>query len=124
MKAIFVLCVALALAGCGTTKALVKGVDNPVTAEDMYKVEQGAIVVASALNTYRTACVRKQIDQRCRDVIVQIQSYTRPAAAMLPRLRAYVRNNDRINAVNAYNTIIGLMADARNVAVANGVAIQ
>lgn len=116
------LALALALGGCATAK-LVVGVDNPVTVERMYQVEQVAVVLASGLNSYRSLCVRKVIDQRCRDVIVQLQSFTRPAAKQLVTLRAYFKANDKLNAINAYNTLVQLLADARSVAVTNGVAI-
>jgi len=123
MKAILALVLVLTLGGCKYLEPVVKGVENPVTTKDLYNVEQTMVIVASGLNTYRNLCVKKLIDQKCRDVIVQIQSFTRPAGAMLPRLRVYVKTNDRINAINAYNTLVGLIADARAVAQSNGVAV-
>lgn len=114
----------LLLANCSTTRIITASVENPVTAEKMYQVEQAAIVVISGLNTYKDLCVKRLIDQKCRSVVVQIQSFTRPAAGQLVTLRRYFRNNDRLNAIGAYNTLIQLMADARAVAVANGVVIQ
>lgn len=127
MRKIFALVLlAPLLAGCNwqTIKTAVVGVRNPVTIEQMYRVEQTAIVVTSALNAYRNLCVQKLIDQKCRDVIIQAQSFTKPAAQYLVTLRTYFRNNDTINAINAYNVLTQLLADARAVAVANGVAIQ
>lgn len=121
-KLLVVIGLALALSGCKYLEPIT-GVDNPVTAKDLYAVEQVMVATVAGLNTYRNACVRKQIDQRCRDVIVQVQSFTKPAAAILPRLRTYVKTNDKINAVNAYNLIVGLLADARAVAKTNGVVV-
>lgn len=115
-----ILALVLALGGC----AVLKSVQNPVTAEDMYRVEQAAVVIVSGLNTYRALCVKGQIDQKCRNVIVQLQSFTRPAQRQLVTLRAYFKNNDRLNAINAYNTLVQLMADARAVAQASGVPLQ
>lgn len=124
MKKIIALALVLALAGCANLRTIVKGVDNPVTAEDMYRVEQTMVVIASGLNTYRSLCVQKVIDQKCRDVIVQLQSFTKPAAKQLVTLRAYFKTNDKLNAINAYNTLVKLVADARAVAQANGVPVQ
>ena len=90
----------------------------------MYQIEQAMVVTTAGLNTYKSLCVQKVIDQKCRDVIVQLQSFTRPAQKQLVTLRAYFKNNDTLNAINAYNAVVQLLADARSVAVANGVAIQ
>ena len=123
MKVFLIAVLALALAGCSTTKTLVKGVDNPVTLEDLYRVEQAAVILASGLNAYRTLCLAKKIDQKCRDVIVQAQSFTRPAGRYLVTLRTYFKNNDRLNAINAYNVLVQLLSDAQAVAKTNGVAL-
>jgi hypothetical protein len=123
MKTILALVLVLTLGGCKYLEPITRDVANPVTTKDLYNVEQTMVIVASALNTYKGLCVRKQIDQKCRDVIIQAQSFTRPAAAMLPRLRVYVKTNDRLNAINAYNTLVGLIADARSVAQTNGVSV-
>lgn len=123
IRLLAILVLGLSLSGCLAHK-IVAGVDNPVTPQMMYNVEQTAVVVVSSLNTYRTLCVQKVIDQKCRDTIIQLQSFTRPAAKQLVTLRAYFRNNDRLNAINAYNTLVALLADARAVALTNGVAVQ
>lgn len=124
MRTIAVLVLAIALAGCGTTRTLVKGVANPVTTEDMYRVEQTAVLVVAGLNAYRDVCERGLISAKCRDTVVQLQSFTRPAAAALRSLRIYFKNNDRLNAINSYNTLVQLLADVRAVAQANGVPTQ
>jgi hypothetical protein len=112
------------LAGCfQTTSLAISGVDNPVTVERMYQVEQVAVALVSGLNTYRTACLQKLAGDRCRDVIIQMQSFTKPAQRQLVTLRVYFRNNDKLNAINAYNTLVQLLADARAVASSNGVAV-
>ena len=123
MKAILVLVLGLALAGCSTVRTAVVGIDNPVTIERMYQVEQAAIVVVAALNTYKSLCANGSIPARCREVVAQMQSFTRPAAATLANLRTYFRNNDQLNAINAYKTLVQLLADARSVASMNGVIL-
>jgi len=112
MRILAMLVLGLALAGCSTSRLALVGVDNPVTAERMYQVEQAAIVVVSGLNTYRTLCVNGTIPAKCKDVIIQLQSFTRPAAKQLVTLRAYFKANDKLNAINSYNTLIQLLADA------------
>lgn len=118
------LALALALSGCTAYRVATASVKNPVTVERMYQIEQAMVVTTAGLNTYKSLCVQKVIDQKCRDVIVQLQSFTRPAQKQLVTLRAYFKNNDTLNAINAYNAVVQLLADARSVAVANGVAIQ
>lgn len=121
---VLVLALALALGACSTyVRPALTGVNNPVTVQHMYQVEQTMIAVVSGLNTYRSLCVQKVIDQKCRVVIVQLQSFTRPAQRQLVTLRTYFKANDRLNAINAYNTIVQLLADARAVAKTNGVAV-
>lgn len=125
MRAFFLIVLfALTLSGCAATKIITASVENPVTVERMYQVEQVAVVLATGLNAYRGLCIRKEIDQKCRDVIIQLQSFTRPAQKQLVTLRAYFKANDKLNAINAYNTLVQLLADAKSVATENGVSLQ
>jgi hypothetical protein len=124
MRIFAIALMALSLAGCTAARIVTASVDNPVTIEKMYQVEQGAVIIAATLNAYRDLCIQKVIDQKCRKVIVEIQAYTIPARQQLVTLRAYFRANDKLNAINAYNVLTRLLADARSVATKNGITVQ
>lgn len=122
------LALALALGGCAKLQQIESaiqlgqaGVANPVTPERLAAAENGAIVVFAGLNAYKRSCVDLLLPQSCRGVIASIQTYTRQIPGPLAKLRVWVRANDQINAVTAYNTIVGLIADARSIAAANNV---
>lgn len=118
---------AFSLAGCAGQSIFHGGpsitatISNPVTPTMLYEVENAITVAFVGLNTYKRACVAKTIDQSCRGVIQKLQVYTRKLPPVLKNLRAFVRNNDQINAITAYNTIRQLLSDFQGVALASGV---
>lgn len=126
-----VLVLVLVLGGCAPQLAALKtavelgsaGVSNPVTPERLATVEQGAIVVFAGLNAYRRSCMELLLPQSCRKTIASIQVYTRQIPVPLRKLRTFVRQNDQINAVVVYNTLVGLLTDAKAIAAANNVPI-
>lgn len=124
MRILAIALIALSLSGCTAARIVTASVDNPVTTEKMYQVEQGAVVIAAGLNAYRDLCIQKVIDQKCRKAIVEIQAYTIPLRRQLVTLRAYFKANDKLNAINAYNVLTQLLADARKAAVKNGIVVQ
>lgn len=120
-----VFALALSLGGCASigplTPFFTTGVTNPVTPDMVYRTEQTMIIAVSGLNAYKQACVAKSIPRTCRDVVVKLQTYTRPAAQAIKDLRAAVRANDQVNAVLAFNLVNKLMDDFRSTAVVAGV---
>lgn len=126
-KAILGLVLALGLAGCQTTgigNLFTLGVvGTPITADQLYAVENGAIIAFAGLKAYRSACVAKAINQTCRGAIAQVQVYTRRLPGALVQLRAAVKAGDNVNAVTAYNLATQLLTNAKATAVANGVAM-
>lgn len=126
MRKLFVVfALALSLGGCANLGSILNfattGVSNPVTPEMVYRTEQTMIIAVSGLNAYKQACIAKTIAQTCRDVIVKLQTYTRPAAQAIKDLRAAVRANDQVNAIAAFNLVNKLMDDFKSTAVVNGV---
>lgn len=124
-RLILVLTLALGLAGCASLQnaytIATASVTNPVTPKMLYQAEQGLVAVAEGMLVYKNSCVRKLIDQSCRAVIAQIQTYTRQAKPLLASLRGFVRSNDQINAVAVYNELQDIVAKVNAVRVANGV---
>ncbi len=119
-KFILVVILAAGLGGCEQLSMILDAVpkvtasvNNPVTKDMLNTVENGSIVVFAGLKAYKKACVELAVPQSCRGTIQKIQVYTRKLAVILPELRAFVRNNDQVNAVMAYNAIVGLIADLK-----------
>lgn len=94
---------------------------NPVTPTMLYDMENGAIIAFAALNAYRRTCVEGTIPPSCKDVIRKIQVYTRQIPPYLKQLRVFVRTNDQVNAILIYNTVSGLITNARAEAAKNNV---
>ena len=132
-KTIVVLTLALGLSGCASlgkvgenvlglpSGVLTTSINNPVTPAMLYEVENGMVIAVSGLLAYRNACAAGTIPPSCRPIIAKLQTYTRAARPVLVRLRAFVRNNDQVNAVIAFNSVRGLIDDFKATAIANGV---
>lgn len=116
-KLVLAVALALGLTGCAEFKRAVEiatiSVANPVTKEMLYDVENSAIVLFSTLNVYRRACLARRIAQTCLQRIEDIQQYTRQVPYYLGQLRVFVKQNDQVNAKVAYNTVVNLITDAR-----------
>lgn len=120
-KFVFAALLGFTLCGCAPLQAvldiapkLTASVNNPVTKDMLNNVENGAIVAVAALGAYKKACVELAIPQSCRGTIQSIQVYTRKLEKILPELRAFVKNNDQVNAAIAYNTVTNLIADFKS----------
>jgi hypothetical protein len=53
--------------------------------------------------------------------VQRLQVYTRQAAPVIKDLRRFVRTNDQVNAIAAYNLVSGLLDSFKSTAVASGV---
>jgi len=127
---LIVFILAMPLGGCLTFQDIsnvanvaTASVSNPVTKENLKAVEDGATVTFAALGAYKRVCVSRTIDQSCRTVIQKLQVYTRKLPPLLVSLRAFIRDNDQINAVIVYNTIKQLVSDFKSVASSNNVPL-
>jgi hypothetical protein len=121
----------VSLAGCVTLQdipnaitAFTTGVKNPVSKEALYDFENGLIVAFAGLNAYKKSCSEGAIPSSCKDVIKQLQVYTRQIPAALKDVRNFVKNNDMVNAQIAYDTARSLYTDFVAVATANNVKVQ
>ena len=119
-KFILVVVLAVSLGGCEQLSMILDAVpkvtasvNNPVTKDMLNTVENGAIVVFAGLKAYKKACVELAVPQSCRGTIEKIKVYTKKLEIILPQLRAFVKDNDQVNAVMAYNAIVGLIADLK-----------
>lgn len=121
MRKLAILLFALTLGACSTVGVVTQSYDNPITRERLYQLENSLILAVSAANSYKRLCAKQLINERCRVVIAKLQSFTRPAAKALPRLRTFVRTNDQINAIVLYREISGYISDFKSAAAAEGV---
>lgn len=117
---------AISLGGCATVKNLTNGLTSdyskPITREMLYNVENGSVVIFAGLNAYKKACVEKLVGANCRAVVIAIQKQSRKLPPLLAGLRSFVKSDDRINAVTAYNTIMDIINEVKAIAKANNIS--
>lgn len=102
---------------------LTTSVQNPVTREHLFRLENGLIVGVTALQTYKNQCENGNLASSCIQVVATMQAYVRRARPLLRQLRTFVRKNDQVNARVVFTTIQSLITEFRGVAAANGVVI-
>lgn len=129
-KIIFVIALSLSIAGCAQLQTLqnvahfaTAAINNPVTPAMEAQIELGFDTAVQLLLTYRRACLRGQADVNCRQNIEIIQPYTIQAKPVIARLRSFVDNNDQVNAVVAYNQLLGLYGGLKTSAAAVGMNV-
>lgn len=129
-KIVFALVITLGLGGCAQLQTALqvaslatKTIDNPVTTDDLYHVEQGVLIAFTALQTYKSSCAKGLVDVNCKTNVAAIQAYTRLIPPLLTQLRGFVKANDQINAGVIYNQITLLITNVRAEAAKRNVAI-
>lgn len=129
-KIIFVLALSLSIGGCAQLQTLqniahfaTATVSNPVTKEMEAQIELGFDAALQVLLTYRRSCIAGTADVNCRRNIEIIQPYTIQAKPLIARLRSFVDNNDQVNAVVAYNQLVGLYGNLKTSAGAVGMNV-
>jgi len=124
------LAIVLVLGGCAQLQTLqniahfaTATVNNPVTPAMEAQIELGFDAAVQILLTYRRACIRGEADVNCRQNIEIIQPYTREAKPLIARLRSFVDSNDQVNAVVAYNQLVGLYGSLKTSAASVGMNV-
>lgn len=131
MRNIFLsLMLALSLAGCATFKNIETAVQlgtasiaNPVTPTRLSQMENATILVFTGLNTWKASCAKGLIPPSCKNQIFTVQIYTRQIPPFLIRLRAFVKNNDQVNAVVVFNQLVDTISAIKAQAAASGQTI-
>jgi PBP1b-binding outer membrane lipoprotein LpoB len=129
MKKLFlVIGLALALAGCTELKIAGQAISlaqktaaNPVTKDDLAKVELSADTLVKGLLAYKRACAANAVDKNCRSNVAAIQQYTIQVPPYIAQLRSFVKNDDQINATVAYNELMTLYTNVKATATNLGV---
>lgn len=106
---------AMALSACGTLQVLTSSTSNPITRDRLDQIEAVVQVGFAGLNTYRRSCLGGFADVHCRANVRAIQVYTRQVPPLLTQLRAFVKNNDQVNAVVVYQQLTQLLDKAKGV---------
>lgn len=131
-KIAVVLVLSFSLGGCASLQkidAIVSGlgtsvsIANPVTQDRLNQLENVAILVFTALNGWKQACVSGSIPSSCKSQIAAVQVYTRQIPPYLNQLRVFVKSNDQINAVSVFNSVSNLINTAKAQAAASGVTL-
>lgn len=129
-KVALVFLLSFSVAGCTTVNPVglwntaTASMQNPVSKQTLYNFENGMIVAFAGLNAYKRTCVSGAIPASCKQVIANLQVYTRKIPGVLMQVRAFVKNNDQVNAITAFNTAKGLLAEFKSVAAVNNVKVQ
>lgn len=126
-KIILAIILTLSLAGCATFKNIETAIQlgtasiaNPVTSTRLNQMENATILVFAGLNAWKASCVKGLIPPSCKDQIFTVQVYTRQIPPYLTRLRAFVKNNDQVNAIIVFNQVIDTISAIKAQAAASG----
>jgi hypothetical protein len=98
-----------------------KTASNPVTRDDLAKMEVAADGVAKVLLAYKRSCAANAVDKNCRTNVAAIQQYTRQVPPYLMQLRSFVKQNDQINASVVYNQLATLFTNMKATATSLGI---
>lgn len=98
-------------------------VANPITKQRLYQMESAVTIVFAGLNTWKDQCRRGTLPATCRDQIAHVQIYTRQIPPYLKQLRAFVKNDDQINAVTVFNRLTETIAAIKAQAATNNIQI-
>jgi hypothetical protein len=129
-RILLIITLAVSLAGCaelqiaGQAISLAqKSAANPVTKDDLAKIELISDATIKALLVYRKACLQGSADKNCRANIAAIQQYTRQIPPYRDELRDFVKSNDQISATVVYNELMTLFSNIKTTATKLGVNV-
>lgn len=136
-KQILVVPVLLLLGGCSTMQLaafaetavgapsgiLTKSVQNPVTRDTLYRVENGLRVAVAGLQAYKNYCEGRPVGDRCDAVVTKMQKYVKRSRPLIRQLRVFVRKNDQVNAVVVFKTLRAIFEDFRTTAAQEGIVV-
>ena len=129
-RIILAVTLAFALTGCATIKNIETAVQlgtasiaNPVTPTRLNQMESAMTIVFAGLKAWKSSCKKGDIPDSCKKQIADVQVYTRQIPPYLAKLRAFVKDNDQVNATVAFNTILDLISTVKTQAAASGVNV-
>lgn len=99
-------------------------VANPITKDRLYQMESAITIVFAGLNTWKDQCRRGTLPATCKDQIAHVQIYTRQIPPVLKQLRAFVKEDDQVNASVVFNRLTGIISDVKTQAATNNIQIR
>lgn len=102
---------------------LTQNIQNPITRDHLYRIENGLIVAVTALQQYKNLCENGTLANNCIGTVATLQVYVKRSRPLIRQLRSFVRQNDQINARVVFSELRTLLGEARNIAVAAGVQV-
>lgn len=125
-----VLAVSLTFAGCAAIDNIRSGVElvtgsynNPITKNELYAFENSLTLVFVGLNAYKKSCLKGAVDTNCKANIRTMQIYTKQLPPLLAQTRAFVKDNDQVNAQIIFNQAKQLYAQLKSFAAEKGVPL-
>lgn len=107
--------------------SIVAPVKNPVTREQQAAIEGSYGIAANLILTYGRLPRCKpgtsfSLTNRCSTgaLVRKLKAGNRVAYKQLQNLRAFMDNNETVNAINAYNALRETLRDLQNTVTANG----
>lgn len=128
-KLLLTTCLAFSLAGCGGQSILTGGncitcdIPNVITMDELYKAENGLIVVETGMIFYKNTCRQGLIPDSCEAVLIKLKKYNKVGRILLKSVRSFVKQNDQINAVKVFVQLKQLVIQLHGEAIAAGVQI-
>lgn len=132
-KLLIVPILCLGLGGCASLPSIhtietaiqlgTASIANPVTKQRLYQIESAITIVFAGLNTWKDQCRAGTIPASCKDQIAHVQIFTRQLKPYLVQLRAFVKNNDQVNASVVFNQITDLISAIKSQAATNNIKI-
>lgn len=129
-----ILVVGLSLTGCASLPSIhtlttiaqlgTASVANPITKDRLYQMESAITIVFAGLNAWKDQCRRGTIPATCKDQIAHAQIYTRQIPPYLKQLRAFVKNDDQVNASTVFNRLTETIAAVKAQAATNNIQIR
>jgi uncharacterized protein YceK len=123
-KILAVFAVLVCVSGCATLQKLQDTYNGAVTKENLYAIENGAVVVFAGLKAYRQSCEAGALPASCRDVVARVQVYTRKVPPLLASLRYYVKQGDQTSAYAVAKNLEAIIDQVKAIAKANDVQVQ
>jgi hypothetical protein len=127
-KLVLALALLVPLTGCaGISKRLI-GFDitastaNPVTPAMLGEIEEGLSAATAGLLTYRRLCIAGQSRRTLSRQHPHHPGYTKQAKPLILALRRFVRENDQVNAVVAFNTLRDIVLQIKSTRATMGVS--
>lgn len=102
---------------------LTSSVQNPVTKNTLFRVENALRVAVAGLQTYKNYCNAQPVGDRCDAIVGQLQGYSVKSRPLVKQLRVFVRRNDQVNAQKVFATLRAVFVEYQTLAAREGLPV-